>query len=51
MDTEEARLLVRLAHAAANAYEHLLLLERDKEIAALRCRLDLQTRSEAIAVD
>lgn len=51
MDAEEARLLVRFAHAAANAYEHLLLLERDKEIAALRCRLDLQTRAEAIAVD
>lgn len=51
MDTEEARLLVRLAHAAANAYEHLLLLERDKEIAALRRRLDLQTRSQTIAAD
>lgn len=51
LDAEEARLLVRLAHAAANAYEHLLLLERDREIAALRSRLDLQTRSQAIAAD
>jgi len=51
MDAEEARLLVRLAHAAANAYEHLLLLERDKEITALRSRLALQTGTSAMAAD
>lgn len=51
MDAEEARLLLRLAHAAANAYEHLLLLEREKEIAVLRSEAALQTRSPALAID
>ena len=39
IDAEEAVLIQRLAHAAANAYEHLLLVERDREIADLRGRL------------
>ncbi len=39
IDTEEAQLIQRLAHAGANAYEHLLLVERDREIANLRSRL------------
>jgi GAF domain len=51
MDAEEARLLVRLAQAAANAYEHLLLLERDREIDRLRSRLALQTGLPGIAAD
>ena len=42
MDAEEERLLMRLAHGAANAYEHLLLREREREIAALRQQLDLR---------
>lgn len=41
VDAEEERLLLRLAHAAANAYEHLLLEEREQEIADLRLRLDV----------
>lgn len=41
MDSEEERLLVRLAHGAANAYEHLLLRTRESEIAALRHQLGL----------
>lgn len=40
IDAEEERLLLRLAHGAANAYEHLLLLQREREIDALRSRLD-----------
>jgi hypothetical protein len=32
---------MRLAHAAANAYEHLLLREREREIVVLRHQLDL----------
>lgn len=51
MDAEEARLLVRLAHAGANAYEHLLLLEREKEIAALRSGVALEARSPTLAID
>lgn len=42
MDAEEEHLLMRLAHAAANAYEHLLLGEREREIAVLRQQLDLR---------
>lgn len=42
MDAEEERLLMRLAHAAANAYEHLLLCEKEREIAVLRQQLDLR---------
>lgn len=40
LGSEEARLLGRLAHAAANTYEHLLLLERERENAQLKSRLD-----------
>lgn len=41
IDSEEERLLMRLAHGAANAYEHLLLRARESEIAALRHQLAL----------
>jgi hypothetical protein len=36
VDAEEERLLSRLAHGTANSYEHLLLRQRDREIAELR---------------
>lgn len=41
IDSEEERLLMRLAHGAANAYEHLLLRARESEIATLRHQLRL----------
>ena len=40
VDGEEEKLLLRLAHGAANAYEHLLLRDREREIAELRVLLD-----------
>ncbi|HEY5257866.1 MAG TPA: hypothetical protein VIJ12_05740 [Candidatus Baltobacteraceae bacterium] len=39
LDAEEERLLMRLAQAAAHAYEHLLLQEREREIVLLRARI------------
>ena len=40
IDAEEEKLLLRLAHGTANTYEHLLLMQRDREIAALRAQLE-----------
>ncbi len=43
IDRDEERLLLRLAHSAANAYAHLLLLEREHQIAYLQSQLDSHT--------
>ncbi len=49
MDADEERLLLRLAHGAANAYEHLLLVEQEREIATLRscARMEAKTPPSA----
>ncbi|MGH8403809.1 MAG: hypothetical protein ACRESO_10480, partial [Gammaproteobacteria bacterium] len=51
IDREEERLLLRLAHSAANAYAHLLLLERERQIAVLRSQLNLPASTTAAAQD
>jgi hypothetical protein len=48
VDAEEGRLLQRLAQAAASAYEHLLLLEREREIEKLRSQLNLEATPSAL---
>ncbi|MDE2235801.1 MAG: hypothetical protein KGL13_02495 [Gammaproteobacteria bacterium] len=42
VDRDEERLLLRLAHSAATAYAHLLLLERERQIAILQSQLDVR---------
>jgi hypothetical protein len=49
VDAEERRLLQRLAQAAASAYEHLLLLEREREIEKLRSQLNIEATANALA--
>jgi hypothetical protein len=49
VDAEEERLLQRLAQAAASAYEHLLLLEREREIEKLRSQLHIEATAIALA--
>lgn len=43
IDSEEEQLLTGAAHAAATAYEHLHALERERENAALRAKLEALT--------
>jgi len=40
INREDENLLLRLSHSAANAYAHLSLLEREREIALLRSQLN-----------
>ncbi len=49
VDSEESRLPQRLAQAAASAYEHLLLLEREREIEKLRSQLNIEATANALA--
>jgi len=51
IDREEERLLLRLAHSAANTYAHLSLLELEKEIIVLRSRLDTGVATGATVTD
>ena len=48
LDAEERQLLQRLAQAAASAYEHLLLLEREREIEKLRSQLNIEATVNAL---
>lgn len=49
LDAEEEKLLLRLAHGTANTYEHLLLIQRDQEIAELRSRLAVAAPAGVVA--